>query len=46
VNGFVAGDSDAEHLARLADLLGLSERGRERLQAKVGRGHLGGSCAI
>jgi len=46
VNGYVAGDGDAEQLGREIDLLGLSEAGRARLIKRAGEPMYGGGCSI
>lgn len=45
VNGYVAGDGDAEQLGREVDLLGLSEAGRTRLIKRAGEPLYGGGCS-
>lgn len=46
VNGYVAGDGDAEQLGREIELLGLSEAGRARLVKRAGEPMYGGGCSI
>lgn len=46
INGFVAGDGTAEELARIVDLLGLSDEGRRCLERRVGDTPAGTECRI